>query len=76
MTNTWLGPPVIAAAVLAVGVVGAGALVGRGVIDARTGDRGVTVRGLSERGVKADLAVLPLRFAAVRVVTTVTYRLR
>lgn len=64
MTDKWLVPPVIAAAILAVGVVGAGALIGRGVVDARTGDRGVTVRGLSERIVKADLAVLPLRFAA------------
>jgi hypothetical protein len=39
-----------------------GGLVGRGVENARVGDRAVTVRGLSERIVKADLAVLPLRF--------------
>jgi hypothetical protein len=54
----------VGTSVLALGAVGAGALIGRGVENAKTGDRGVTVRGLSERIVKADLAVLPLRFAA------------
>src|SRR5690606_32878841 len=47
---------------LAIGLVAGGALIGRGVENARVGDRAVTVRGLSERIVKADLAVLPLRF--------------
>ena len=54
----------IAGALLAAGVAVAGALVGKGVENARVGDRSVTVRGLSERVVKADLAVLPLKFAA------------
>jgi hypothetical protein len=49
---------------LAIGLVGAGALVGNGLENARVGDRSVTVRGLAEREVKADLAVLPLRFSA------------
>jgi len=49
---------------LAAGLAAAGALVGKGVENARVGDRAVTVRGLSERIVKADLAVLPLKFAA------------
>jgi len=52
------------AAILAVGVAVGGAFVGKGVENARIGDRSVTVRGLSERQVKADLAVLPLKFAA------------
>ena len=54
----------IAGALLAAGVAVAGALVGKGVENARVGDRSVTVRGLSERIVKADLAVMPLKFAA------------
>jgi hypothetical protein len=64
MTVPHLIPAVSAAAVLSLGVALGGALVGRGIENARVGDRSVTVRGLSERVVKADLAVLPLRFAA------------
>jgi hypothetical protein len=59
-----LVPAAVAAAIVAVGLAAAGAFVGRGVENARVGDRSVTVRGLSERIVKSDLAVLPLRFAA------------
>jgi len=57
-------PAAIVGALLAIGLALAGALIGRGVENARVGDRSVTVRGLSERVVKADLAVLPLKFAA------------
>ena len=57
-------PALVTAGLLAAGVAAAGALIGRGVENARIGDRAVTVRGLSERVVKADLAVLPLRFAS------------
>jgi hypothetical protein len=52
-----------AAGILAVGAAAGGAFIGKGVENARTGDRRVTVRGLSEREVKADLAVLALKFA-------------
>jgi len=101
-------PAAIVGALLAIGLAVAGALIGRGVEYARVGDRSVTVRGLSERIVKADLAGPPLKFAAagddlqavqahidadtaavrrflaansqvfktLRVVTTVSYRLR
>ena len=58
-----LVPAVVAGAIVALGVAAAGALIGKGVENARVGDRSVSVRGLSERVVKADLAVLPLRFA-------------
>lgn len=54
----------VAGGLAALGLAAAGALVGKGVENARIGDRSVTVRGLSERIVKADLAVLPLKFAA------------
>ncbi|MFZ5721819.1 MAG: SIMPL domain-containing protein [Pseudomonadota bacterium] len=64
MTPPHLITAVLSAAILALGVAVAGAFVGKGVENARIGDRAVTVRGLSERIVKADLAVLPLKFAA------------
>ena len=64
MDNSRLIPATVIGSLLALGLIGAGALVGQGVIHARAGDRTVTVRGLSERNVKADLAVLPLRFTA------------
>ena len=59
-----VGAAVLGGAVVALGVALAGWFVGQGVVNARVGDRAVTVRGLSERETKADLAVLPLRFAA------------
>ncbi len=49
---------------LALGLIGGGALIGQGVVNARVGDRSVSVRGLAERNVKADLALLPLKFTA------------
>src|SRR3546814_3572287 len=53
-----------AAVVLAIGVAVAGWFVGDGFLKGRQGDRYVTVKGLAERAVKADLAVWPLRFVA------------
>jgi hypothetical protein len=44
--------------------MGAGALAGAGVARVRTGDRTVTVRGVSEREARADLAIWPLRLSA------------
>lgn len=53
-----------AALVVAIGVAVGGWFVGQGVIQARTGDRVVTVKGLAERAVDADLALWLLRFVA------------
>jgi len=64
MVDSRIVPAAVAGALLALGLAVAGGLVGKGVENARIGDRNVTVRGLSERIVKADLAVLPLKFAA------------
>jgi hypothetical protein len=64
MVDNRILPAAVAGGLLAIGVAVAGAFVGKGVENARVGDRSVSVRGLSERIVKADLAVLPLKFAA------------
>lgn len=47
--------------VLAVGIAVAGWTAGNGFVRARLGDRYVTVKGISEREVNADLAIWPLR---------------
>ena len=57
-------PAAVFGGLIGLGLIGGGALVGQGVVNARVGDRSVTVRGLSERDVRADLAVLPIRFTA------------
>ncbi|MBU1377950.1 MAG: SIMPL domain-containing protein [Alphaproteobacteria bacterium] len=64
MTQSTFVTALAAAGILAVGVAAGGVFIGKGVENARVGDRSVTVRGVSERQVKADLAVLPLKFAA------------
>ncbi|CAN7557821.1 SIMPL domain-containing protein [Phenylobacterium sp. LjRoot225] len=64
MADSRILPAAILGALVALGLAIAGGLVGKGVENARVGDRNVTVRGLAERVVKADLAVLPLKFAA------------
>ena len=55
-------PAAVFGGLIAVGLIGAGAFIGQGVVNARVGDRQVTVRGVAERNVTADLAVLSLRF--------------
>jgi hypothetical protein len=51
-----------AALVLAVGVAVAGWFVGDGFLRGRAADRFVTVKGVAEREVKADIALWPLKF--------------
>jgi uncharacterized protein len=55
---------IVAAGVLAIGVAAAGFLAGEALIKSRLGFRTVTVKGLSEREVKADLGFWPVRFVA------------
>src|SRR3546814_19440991 len=53
-----------AALLLAIGIAVGGWFVGDGFFEGRKSDRYVTVTGLAERAVMADLAVWPLRFVA------------
>jgi hypothetical protein len=53
----------IAAAILAVGVIVGGYLLGDGMRRARMADRSVTMRGLAERDVTADLATWTIAFS-------------
>jgi hypothetical protein len=59
MSRAW--PP---AALLAIGMIGAGYLGGKGFAEGRLGDRSVTVKGVAEREVEADLAIWNLQFTA------------
>ena len=54
----------LTAAVLAVGLVVGGYTLGNGLVRARDADRSVTVRGLAERDVTADLATWSLTYSA------------
>ena len=55
---------IIAAAILTGGLVAGGYLMGNGLVRARHADRSVTMRGLAERNVTADLATWTLAFSA------------
>lgn len=62
MSNTTIRPvfPIIAAALLMVGLASAGWLAARGMERLKTADRYVTVKGSAEKTVDADLVVWPL----------------
>lgn len=55
---------IIPAAVLACGIAMGGFFAGHGLVKSRLGFRTVTVKGLAERSVKADLGFWPIRFTA------------
>jgi uncharacterized protein len=52
------------AVIVALGIAAGGALAGNGIVRARLVDRTVSVKGVSERPAKADLAIWPLRVVA------------
>ena len=56
--------PAVPALILAAGLVVGGLLFGVGVARVRADDRFVTVKGVAEREVQADLAIWPLRLVA------------
>ncbi|HEX5133743.1 MAG TPA: SIMPL domain-containing protein [Candidatus Krumholzibacteria bacterium] len=53
-----------AAVLVAIGLALCGWFVGRGFVNARTAERYVSVKGVSERDVMADMALWPLRFTS------------
>lgn len=55
---------IVAGALIAVGLAGAGWLGGQALIESRQPIRTVTVKGLSERPVMADLGFWPIKFVA------------
>lgn len=55
---------VLSALILGLCAIMAATLLANGLTDLRTGDRYVTVKGVAEREVQADLALWPLRFVA------------
>lgn len=60
ITRRWLA----SAGILAIGVVIGGYLLGNGLVRAKDADRSVTVRGLAERDVTADLATWTIAYSA------------
>lgn len=60
--SAWL--QIASALFLALGLVAGGWFVGEGFYKGRTGDRYITVKGLAETFVEADLAIWPLRVTA------------
>ena len=54
----------VRALIIAVGIAIAGFLIGHGFAQSRQADRYVTVKGVAERDVQADLAIWPLRIVA------------
>lgn len=60
LTRRWLA----SAGVLAIGLVAGGYLLGDGLTRAKQADRAVTVRGLAEREVMADLATWTLSYSS------------
>ena len=59
-SKRWLGT----AAILALGIVAGGYLLGNGLLRAKEAERAVTVRGLAERDVTADLATWTISYSA------------
>lgn len=55
---------IIAALILGISAIISASFIGDGLTDLRTGDRYVTVKGVAEREVTADLALWPIRFVA------------
>lgn len=54
----------LASLILGISAIISAALIGDGLTDLKTGDRYVTVKGVAEREVTADLALWPIRFVA------------
>ncbi|MGA7304676.1 MAG: SIMPL domain-containing protein, partial [Rhodothermales bacterium] len=62
------------ALILAIGIAAGGFLAGRGLVASRALERTVTVKGLAEREVPADVAIWPIRFVLAGNDLEVVYR--
>jgi hypothetical protein len=60
-----VAPAFVLGVCLAIGLILAGYFVSGAIMESRRGDRTVTVRGLAEREVRADLVVWPITFRGV-----------
>jgi hypothetical protein len=60
------GHGLFGAAVIGFGIALGGFFIGNGFFKGRSADRFVTVKGVSERDVEADIALWPLRFVATK----------
>jgi hypothetical protein len=54
----------VLAAGISIGLIGGSAILGRAIEESRSSDRFVTVRGLAEKDVTADLAIWPIKVRA------------
>lgn len=67
-TSAWREPGTLrwfgTAGILAIGMIAGGYLLGDGLLRAKDAERAVTVRGLAERNVTADLATWTISYAA------------
>lgn len=55
---------VVVSLILAFAAIASASIIAEGLTDLRTGDRYVTVKGVAEREVNADVALWPIRFVA------------
>jgi len=62
--DTKTGVRIATAILVTVGLIAGGYAIGSGVRGFRTADRYVSVKGIAEKEVKADLALWPLRVTA------------
>ncbi len=66
MNNNQTTAATLLGLLLAIGLLGAGFFIGQSVKDARSADRFVTVKGLAERELRANLCIWPISFRTVR----------
>jgi hypothetical protein len=60
--NRGIGPAFVVGAFICAGLIGLGYLVAGGILQVKALERSVTVKGLAEREVAADVAIWPIRF--------------
>ena len=63
----------LSSALVALGLAAAGALIGNGLLEGRAKERWVTVKGLAEQPVEADLASWPISYTLTGSDLAVTY---